>query len=274
MTAATARREADALLTAAPPRPAGQRGLPIRLAGLEKSFGALPVLSGIDLEIPPGQFVAIVGRSGCGKSTLLRILADLDQPTGGTLRLGAPGDSDAAVPRLMFQEPRLLPWARVLDNVAVGLGSDRQAADGPARAAAALAAVGLADKAGAWPSQLSGGQKQRVALARALVSRPRFLALDEPLGALDALTRIEMQSLLERVWQAEGFTAVLVTHDVSEALTLADRVVMIENGHIALDIAVPLPRPRRRGADGLARLEAEILRHLIREEPPFPEYTI
>ncbi|MGH2342489.1 ATP-binding cassette domain-containing protein [Segnochrobactraceae bacterium EtOH-i3] len=274
MTAATARREADALLTAAPARPAGQRGLPIRLAGLEKSFGALPVLSGIDLEIPPGQFVAIVGRSGCGKSTLLRILADLDQPTGGTLRLGAPGDSDAAVPRLMFQEPRLLPWARVLDNVAVGLGPDRRAADGPARAAAALAAVGLADKAGAWPSQLSGGQKQRVALARALVSRPRFLALDEPLGALDALTRIEMQSLLERVWQAEGFTAVLVTHDVSEALTLADRVVMIENGRIALDIAVPLPRPRRRGADGLARLEAEILRHLIREEPPFPEYTI
>ncbi len=274
MTASAARREADALLAAAPPRPAGRRGLPIRLSGLEKSFGPLTVLSGIELEIPPGQFVAIVGRSGCGKSTLLRILAGLDRPTGGSLRLGSPGEDAAALPRLMFQEPRLLPWAKVIDNVAIGLGPDRRAGDGRARAEAALAAVGLADKAGAWPAMLSGGQKQRVALARALVSRPRFLALDEPLGALDALTRIEMQALLERVWQAEGFTAVLVTHDVSEALTLADRVVMIENGRIALDIPVPLPRPRRRGADGLARLEAQILRHLIREEPPVPEYTI
>ena len=253
--------------------PAPRRGVPIRLSGLGKAFGALEVLKGIDLEIPAGQFVAIVGRSGCGKSTLLRILSGLDQPSTGSLALGAPGDREA-VPRLMFQEPRLLPWARVIDNVVVGLGADRRAADGRARAEAALAAVQLADKAGVWPSQLSGGQRQRVALARALVSRPRFLALDEPLGALDALTRIEMQALLERVWQSEGFTAVLVTHDVSEALTLADRVVMIEDGRIALDIPVDLPRPRRRGANGFARLEAEILRHLVRVETPQIEYTI
>lgn len=277
MTASAARRATGTPASASPGSTApaqGERGLPIRLAGLEKSFGALTVLNGITLDIPAGQFVAIVGRSGCGKSTLLRILSGLDRQSRGELRLGAPGDTRATQPRLMFQEPRLLPWARVIDNVAVGLGPDRTAPDGRARAAAALAAVGLADKAGVWPALLSGGQKQRVALARALVSRPRFLALDEPLGALDALTRIEMQSLLERVWQTEGFTAVLVTHDVSEALTLADRVVMIEDGRIALDIAVDLPRPRRRGADGLARLEAEILRHLVREEPPLIEYTI
>lgn len=270
---ATAERSVGPRRPVPPHRAAARPGVPIRLAGVEKTFGALAVLKGIDLEIPAGQFVAIVGRSGCGKSTLLRILAGLDHPTGGTLTLGAPGDPDTA-PRLMFQEPRLLPWARILDNVAVGLGADRRTADGPARAEAALAAVHLADKAGVWPAQLSGGQKQRVALARALVSRPGFLALDEPLGALDALTRIEMQALLERVWQAEGFTAVLVTHDVSEALTLADRVVMIEDGRIALDIPVDLPRPRRRGANGFARLEAEILRHLVREEPPEIEYTI
>ena len=120
-------------------------------------------------------------------------------------------------------------------------------------------AVGLADRAGEWPSVLSGGQKQRVALARALVSRPRLLALDEPLGALDALTRIEMQRLLETVWLRERFTAILVTHDVGEAVALADRIVLIEDGALALDVGVDLPRPRRRGSIEAARLEAEIL---------------
>jgi sulfonate transport system ATP-binding protein len=163
----------------------------------------------------------------------------------------------------MYQEPRLLPWATVLANVEVGLGPSGDSADGRDRAFAALRAVGLADRADEWPSVLSGGQKQRVALARALVSQPRFLALDEPLGALDALTRIEMQQLLESVWLRDGFTAVLVTHDVVEALTLADRVVLLRDGAIAGDFAVDLPRPRRRGNSELARLEGEILDQLL-----------
>ncbi|MBN8938099.1 MAG: ATP-binding cassette domain-containing protein [Rhizobiales bacterium] len=256
------------------------RGIAIDLRGLAKSFGPAKVLQGLDLEIPAGQFLAIVGRSGCGKSTLLRILAGLDAPSAGRLRFGDQEAGSSAPPagsslaRLMFQEPRLLPWARVLANVEVGLADERSHADGRRRALETLSAVGLEERAGDWPAVLSGGQKQRVALARALVCRPRFLALDEPLGALDALTRIEMQQLLERVWLRQGFTAVLVTHDVAEALTLADRVVLIEDGAIALDIAVDLPRPRRRGSVGLARLEEQILKKLIREETFAPEYTI
>ncbi|MGL4288126.1 MAG: ATP-binding cassette domain-containing protein [Phreatobacter sp.] len=253
------------------------RGVAIAVRGLAKSFGPAKVLRGLDLDIPAGQFLAVVGRSGCGKSTLLRILAGLDEPSSGRLgfddREAAP-PAGASLARLMFQEPRLLPWARVLGNVEVGLADERNHADGRRRALETLAAVGLEERAGDWPAVLSGGQKQRVALARALVCRPRFLALDEPLGALDALTRIEMQQLLERVWRRQGFTAVLVTHDVAEALTLADRVVLIEDGAIALDIAVDLPRPRRRGSVELARLEELILKKLIREEMFAPEYTI
>jgi sulfonate transport system ATP-binding protein len=249
------------------------RGQPIAIRGLKKRFGELEVLRGIDLDVPAGQFLAIVGRSGCGKSTLLRILAGLDTPSEGTLSLNQAGTA-AATPRIMFQEPRLLPWARVLSNVEVGLGAERKLPKAEERAFQTLRAVGLEAKAQQWPALLSGGQRQRVALARALVSRPRVLALDEPLGALDALTRIEMQGLLERVWLAQGFTAILVTHDVSEALTLADRVVMIDEGRITLDIAVDLPRPRRRGSVDLALLEERILKDLIREDANPPEYAI
>ena len=163
----------------------------------------------------------------------------------------------------MFQEPRLLPWARVLGNVEVGLGKERKQPDAKARANQALNEVGLSDKLGSWPAALSGGQKQRVALARALVSKPRMLAFDEPLGALDALTRISMQQLLERVWKEEGFTAVLVTHDVAEAVALADRVLIIEDGKIARDRNIDLPRPRRRGSAELARIEGSILSELL-----------
>lgn len=251
-----------------------ENGIGIAIRDLRKSFGALAVLDGINLAIDPGQFVAIVGRSGCGKSTLLRILAGLDTPTRGQVHFGATGARPAEIGRLMFQEPRLLPWQSVLANVEVGLGAERGRPDVRHRALDTLRAVGLGERAADWPSVLSGGQKQRVALARALVSRPRFLALDEPLGALDALTRIEMQSLIERFWLQQGFTAVLVTHDVSEALTLADRVLLIEDGRIALDIAVHLPRPRRRGSVDLARLEEEILRRLIHDDIHAPEYTI
>jgi sulfonate transport system ATP-binding protein len=240
---------------------APSRGLGLTIRGLKKSFGDNEVLRGIDLHIPAGQFVAIVGKSGCGKSTLLRLVAGLDQPTAGTISFGE--DARPEDIRVMFQEPRLLPWARVLSNVEVGLGRDRTSPDAKARAEGALDAVGLGDKRAQWPAVLSGGQKQRVALARALVSHPKVLAFDEPLGALDALTRISMQRLLGRVWHDQGFTAILVTHDVSEAVALADRVLVIEDGRIAHDITVDVARPRQRGSAELAALEGGILRDLL-----------
>jgi sulfonate transport system ATP-binding protein len=243
------------------------RGLPLTIRGLRKSFGDNEVLRGIDLHIPAGQFVAIVGRSGCGKSTLLRLIAGLETVDGGTIGFGEETRPEDL--RVMCQEPRLLPWARILSNVEVGLGRDRALADAQVRAEKALAEVGLEGKRSQWPAVLSGGQKQRVALARALVSRPRVLAFDEPLGALDALTRISMQRLLERVWHDQAFTAILVTHDVSEAVALADRVLVIEDGRIAHDVNVDIPRPRRRGSADLAALEGSILRDLLRsgDEP-------
>jgi sulfonate transport system ATP-binding protein len=242
-------------------RPVQTSGLPLSIRGLRKSYGDNEVLRGIDLHIPAGQFVAIVGKSGCGKSTLLRLIAGLEKFDAGSISLG-----DAVKPediRVMFQEPRLLPWARVLSNVEVGLGRDRASSDAHSRAEKALTEVGLTDKRDQWPSVLSGGQKQRVALARALVSRPRVLAFDEPLGALDALTRISMQRLLERVWRDQGFTAILVTHDVAEAVALADRVLVIEEGRIAHDVVVNTARPRERGSAELAGLEGSILSHLL-----------
>ncbi|MGY3076055.1 sulfonate transport system ATP-binding protein [Bradyrhizobium sp. LM6.10] len=242
-------------------RPAQTSGLPLSIRALRKSYGDNEVLRGIDLHIPAGQFVAIVGKSGCGKSTLLRLIAGLEKSDAGSISLG-----DAVKPediRVMFQEPRLLPWARVLSNVEVGLGRDRSSSDAHTRAEKALTEVGLTDKRDQWPSVLSGGQKQRVALARALVSRPRVLAFDEPLGALDALTRISMQRLLERVWRDQGFTAILVTHDVAEAVALADRVLVIEEGRIAHDVVVNMARPRERGSAELAGLEGSILSHLL-----------
>jgi sulfonate transport system ATP-binding protein len=237
------------------------RGLALTIRGLRKSFGDNEVLRGIDLHIPAGQFVAIVGRSGCGKSTLLRLIAGLDTIDAGTIGFGEETRREDV--RMMFQEPRLLPWARVLSNVEVGLGRGRALPDAQIRAGKALSEVGLNDKRGQWPAVLSGGQKQRVALARALVSDPRVLAFDEPLGALDALTRISMQRLLERVWHDQAFTAILVTHDVSEAVALADRVLIIEDGRIAHDVNVNIPRPRRRGSSDLAALEGSILRELL-----------
>ncbi|HSS87061.1 MAG TPA: ATP-binding cassette domain-containing protein [Reyranella sp.] len=243
-------------------RPPG--GVALTLRALTKSFGANSVLHGIDLHVPAGQFLTIIGKSGCGKSTLLRILAGLDAPTGGEVLFdGRASRQSPHVSRLMFQEPRLLPWARVLGNVEVGLGARRNAPGADRRALAKLAEVGLERRAHDWPAVLSGGQKQRVALARALASSPNFLALDEPLGALDALTRIEMQSLLESVWQEEGFTAVLVTHDVTEAVMLGDRVVLIEDGIVKLEVDVPIARPRRRGSPQVAALEERILSHLF-----------
>jgi len=257
--------EAKPTTTVLQPR-APAHGLSITVENLHKSFGDQQVLRGIGLKIEPGQFVTIVGRSGCGKSTLLRLLVGLEKPTSGTFWFGEKAETSLRRDdiRVMFQEPRLLPWARVLSNVEVGLGAERKSADARERALATLREVGLEDRRDDWPAILSGGQKQRVALARALVSEPGILALDEPLGALDALTRISMQRLLERVWLDQGYTALLVTHDVAEAVTLGDRVLVIEDGQISLDLAVDLPRPRERGAPEIAALEGRILRDLFK----------
>ena len=245
------------------------RGIPLAVRQLRKAFGERQVLHGIDLLIPAGQFVAIVGRSGCGKSTLLRLLAGLDQPSGGQLLAGSAPLSEAREDtRLMFQDARLLPWKKVIDNVGIGLKGDWRP-----NAMQALEAVGLAERADEWPAGLSGGQKQRVALARALIHKPRLLLLDEPLGALDALTRIEMQQLIERLWQQHGFTVLLVTHDVNEAVAIADRVILIEEGEVGLDLTVDLPRPRARGSHRLAALESEVLDRVLSRpgNPPEPD---
>jgi len=243
----------------APPVPLQRRGVPLALTKLSKSYTSRPVLKNVDLQLEAGEFVAIVGRSGCGKSTLLRSIAGLESIDEGSLTVGAGiGSPDI---RIMFQEPRLLPWKSVLDNVALGLPRSVGAA------AASLWTVGLAERADDWPAALSGGQKQRVALARALVHEPQLLLLDEPLGALDALTRIEMQQLIESLWLARGFTAVLVTHDVAEAVALADRVLLIEEGQITLDVQVDLPRPRQRGTAAFAALEQAILSRVLQPTP-------
>lgn len=243
----------------APPAPLERRGVPLALTKLSKSYTSRPVLKNIDLQLEAGEFVAIVGRSGCGKSTLLRSIAGLESIDEGKLTVGA--GTGAPDIRIMFQEPRLLPWKSVLDNVALGLPRSVGAA------AASLWTVGLAERADDWPAALSGGQKQRVALARALVHEPQLLLLDEPLGALDALTRIEMQQLIESLWLARGFTAVLVTHDVAEAVALADRVLLIEEGQITLDVQVDLPRPRQRGTAAFAALEQAILSRVLQPTP-------
>ena len=238
-------------------------GLELRVERVDKRYGAREVLAGLDLGAEPGEFVAIVGRSGSGKSTLLRLVAGLEPSDGGRIRFdGVPRASLASDTRIMFQDARLLPWRRVLDNAALGLDRESRA-----RARDVLAQVGLADRSGDWPAVLSGGQRQRVALARALVHEPRLLLLDEPLGALDALTRIEMQELIERLWQRRRFTALLVTHDVQEAVALADRVVLIEGGRVALDVRVTVPRPRARGSAAFAAIEGGILDRVLRPDP-------
>ncbi|MBW4715647.1 ABC transporter ATP-binding protein [Saccharothrix obliqua] len=195
------------------------------------------VLDGVDLEIAPGEFVALLGRSGSGKSTLLRVLAGLDADVAGGF----------SVPRrvsVAFQQPRLLPWRRVWRNVVLGL----REVDGRVVAERALAEVRLAERADAWPLTLSGGEAQRVSLARALVRRPDLLLLDEPFGALDALTRLAMHRLVEQLWREHRPTVLLVTHDVDEALLLADRVVVLDAGRITASHVVDLDRPRRRSS--------------------------
>jgi len=209
-------------------------GPAVEVRGLTREFAGNAVLRGLDLRINPGEFVALLGRSGSGKSTLLRTLAGLDAAPAGTVQV-------PVARTVVFQEPRLLPWKRVWRNVTLGLRS----ADPKARAEAALDEVGLSHRLNAWPLTLSGGEAQRAALARALVREPALLLLDEPFAALDALTRIRMQALVTDLWRVHSPAVLLVTHDVDEALTLADRALVLEYGKIALDIEVTRPRPRQ-----------------------------
>ncbi|MFH9246320.1 ABC transporter ATP-binding protein [Streptomyces lydicus] len=226
-------------------------GAAVRVDGLVRAFGGRAVLDELQLDIQPGEFVALLGRSGCGKSTLLKVLAGLDREIEG----------EVLVPRrkaVAFQAPRLMPWKRVWRNVLLGLPGR------PERGTAvrALEEVGLGHRVDAWPKTLSGGEAQRASLARALVREPDLLLLDEPFGALDALTRIKAQQLVAELWQERGCAVLLVTHDVEEALLLADRALVMEDGRIAYETTVDLPRPREISDPGFGALRARLLDRL------------
>jgi len=222
----------------------------------------LPVLDDVSITVAPGEFVALLGPSGCGKSTLLRLVAGLEPPRAGSLRedgVAITGPYPSRV--VVFQDPTLFPWRKVWDNVALGLEAQGILRTQRHRVDQALDLVGLTAFRNAYPHQLSGGMAQRVALARALVNDPRILVLDEPLGKLDSLTRITMQAELVSLWQRSGFTALLVTHDVEEALFLANRVIVFSDrpAKVTADIAVDRPYPRHRGDPHLADLRRQIL---------------
>jgi sulfonate transport system ATP-binding protein len=241
------------------PSASDRRGTEIELIDVSKAFGQTTVLHKLDLRVSASEFVALVGRSGCGKSTLLRIVAGLERPSGGRLLVtGEPLDGINRLARMMFQDARLLPWRRVDENVAVGQGGRVDVA-----VRVALERVNLGHRAHDWPAVLSGGQRQRVALARALVGNPSLLLLDEPLGALDALTRMEMQSLIHELWRGTACTAVLVTHDVEEAVLLADRVLFIDAGRIQAEFTVDLPRPRDRTTAEFHALSRRVLNRVL-----------
>jgi sulfonate transport system ATP-binding protein len=222
--------------------------LAVQVCDARRSFAGREILRGVDLTVRPGEFVALLGRSGSGKSTLLRALAGLDPATTGVVRTP---ERRAVV----FQDARLLPWARVLDNVALGLRS----AETAGRVGRALAEVGLTDRARSWPETLSGGEAKRAALARAIVREPALLLLDEPFGALDALTRIQMHELLRELCDRHRPAVLLVTHDVDEALLLADRVLVLSDGRITTSQTVDLPTPRHRTLAGFAELREGLL---------------
>jgi sulfonate transport system ATP-binding protein len=219
--------------------------------GLSRAFGSRTILAGLDLDIAQGEFIALIGRSGSGKSTLLRALAGLDREVTGEVSVTGPVS-------VAFQEPRLVPWKKVAANVALGL----RGPDPRARARVALDEVGLTERADAWPGTLSGGEAQRASLARALVRDPRLLLLDEPFSALDALTRISMHRLVLSLWTRHRPAVLLVTHDVDEALALADRVLVLGGGRIAHSSSITMPRPRDRDHPDLVALRLNLLTEL------------
>ncbi|HUB15474.1 MAG TPA: ABC transporter ATP-binding protein [Acetobacteraceae bacterium] len=248
---------------------AGGHGSSVEVTRLSHGFElrgqALPVLAGIDLSVGRGEFVAILGPSGCGKSTLLRLIAGLDRPRAGYIRMGAQRIEAPHPSRiLVFQEPTLYPWRTVRQNVALGLQARGVQRKQSGRIDAALQQVGLTGFDGAYPHQLSGGMAQRAALARALVNDPSVLLMDEPLANLDSLTRIAMQAELLGLWQQAGFTALLVTHDVEEALCLAGRVLVMSNrpARVLADIAVDMPYPRHRASRRFANLRQRVIEAL------------
>lgn len=234
----------------------------VRITSLTRSFGPRTILDRIDLEIAPGEFVALLGRSGSGKSTLLRALAQLDHDVVGSGTITVP-ERRAVV----FQDARLLQWARVLDNVMLGMSG----AEAVRRARQALREVGLESHAKAWPRTLSGGEQQRVALARSLVREPELLLADEPFGALDALTRIKMHELLQELCELHRPAVLLVTHDVDEAILLADRVCVLDGGRIVLDRAIDVERPRALNHPVFPDIRAELLQALGVEVSPEPQ---
>jgi NitT/TauT family transport system ATP-binding protein len=245
---------------------AGPAGAALDIADVSHRFemgqGTLPVLNRVSFHVEPGQLVSLLGPSGCGKSTLLRLVAGLEQPTVGSIAADGAAITGPDPSRvIMFQDPTLYPWRTLKANVSLGLEARGLLRRQSHRVDQALELVGLTQFASAYPHQLSGGMAQRVSLARALVNDPALLLLDEPLGKLDSMTRITMQQELVAQWQRSGFTALLVTHDVEEALFMSNRVLVLSDRPAAIvaDIAVDLPFPRHRGDPRLADLRRKIL---------------
>jgi len=242
----------------------------LTIRGLSKSYPLkgkpVPVLEGIDLDIRPGEFVSILGASGCGKSTLLRLIVGLDQDYQGQILLDQQAVRGPGLERgIVFQDHRLFPWMTLQQNIALALKNHRLPATEKSRLVAEhIELVGLGGYEQAYPHQLSGGMAQRAAIARALVNKPKVLLLDEPLGALDALTRVRLQQELQRIWVQERCTVIMVTHDIEEALYLGDRVIVMDAqpGRITEDISISLPHPRRRDSARLHDLKQRLLQEL------------
>lgn len=246
--------------------PAAPESVTVDIENVSHAFdlrgSPLPVLDSINLSVAAGEFVAVLGPSGCGKSTLLRLISGLEQPSEGSIAAdGAAIDRPDPSRILVFQDPTLFPWATVWNNVATGLDARGVLAAHRSRVDAALDLVGLRAFANAYPHQLSGGMAQRAALARALVNDPALLLLDEPLGKLDSLTRISLQAELMALWREAGFTAILVTHDVEEALVLSSRVIVLTErpARIKAEFRVERPYPRHRDDPGLVAMRRQIL---------------
>ncbi|WP_105404275.1 ABC transporter ATP-binding protein [Neorhizobium sp. T7_12] len=230
----------------------------VHVRNLMRRFATKTILDRVDLDIAEGEFVALLGRSGSGKSTFLKALAGLDHDVEGTGTLETPDNLS-----VVFQDARLLPWRTVIQNVTLGLPG----AAGQEAGRKALAEVGLEGREAAWPNQLSGGEQQRVALARSLVRQPSLLLADEPFGALDALTRLKMHDLLRELCARHRPAVLLVTHDVDEAISLADRILVLDEGHLIEDLRIDLPTRRDHGDPRFAKIRTQLLSRLGVETP-------